>query len=46
MVLIAAAALAAALVTAVVFLGLNLVVDVAVVALDPRARRRLAAAGR
>lgn len=39
-------ALAAALVTAVVFLGLNLVVDVAVVALDPRARRRLAAAGR
>lgn len=36
-------ALGTALVTAVVFLGLNLVVDVAGVALDPRARRRVAA---
>jgi len=33
-------ALGTALATAVVFLGLNLLVDVAVVALDPRARRR------
>lgn len=39
-------ALGTALVTAVVFLGLNLLVDVAVVALDPRARRRLAAVDR
>lgn len=34
-------ALGTALATAVIFLGLNLAVDVAVVAFDPRARRRL-----
>ncbi len=39
-------ALGTALVTALVFLGLNLAVDVAVVALDPRTRRRLTPVGR
>jgi peptide/nickel transport system permease protein len=39
-------ALGTALVTALVFLGLNLAVDVAVVALDPRARRGLPSGSR